>query len=66
VEVKEGESIGVLRRVRWRSNDLAMGEYTSWSLVVNWAEIVDGNIRIDARREMALWKDNGIMTDLPI
>ena len=66
IEAKEGESVGVLSSLRLSSKDFERGDNTSWSLAVNWAEIVEGNIKMDERREIAEWKAKGRMIALPI
>lgn len=54
------------RSERWRSIYFSSGERTFCRRVVNCAEIVDGNMKIDARSAIAEWNDSGRRIALPI
>lgn len=55
-----------LSRSRWRVMYVSRGERTLWRRVVNWAEMEEGKMKMEARRATAEWNTRGIKIVRPI
>ena len=54
------------RRDWWREREVKRGERMASKRVVNWAEMVEGKMRVEARRARAEWTHKGRNTVLSI